>query len=345
MSLMNDSDSMLNVTHLRRRRRQVFSSDNIVGVVSNVPMMSTPCNSPRNDTINISSSAILYPIRQQHAKQRQQLHSSPSLSPPPIITITHECLLIPVAFGLWWYWTKRTARKVYKSLLRIAPACSEEQEDDNDDLPDLSIHNQYYHYNYNHNNASISSPNHTTNKYHTDNDVFQSWNDVEASCQKYPTNSSTSSNPHDTTTTQSSSGMRWVRWIKSSSAPLTGSSTSRKERQVRIMTLQNLRQQQQQQNRTTSVRSIHATSPTSPIQALALSPPITQQQEYHTDPYPSSWECIPDTTTTHPFTSSSSSASTFTTSFYQHMEDLCFVQPSNPTTTTTTAVVAGTTGT
>jgi hypothetical protein len=333
---------MLNVTHLRRRRRrrQVFSSDNIVGVVSNVPMMSTPGSSPCNDTKNISSSAMIYPIRQQHAKQRQQIHSSPSLS-PPIITITHECLLIPVAFGLWWYWTKRKARKVYKSLLRIAPACSEEheEEEEEDDPSDLSIHNHYYYYNY---NASISSPNHTTNKFHTDNDIFQSWNDVEASCQKYPTNSSTSSNPHDTTTTQSSSSMRWVRWIKSSSAPLTGSSTSRKERQVRIMTLQNLRQQQQQQqhNRTTSVRSMHATSPTSRIQDLALSPPITQQQqEYHIDPYPSSWECIPDTTTTHPFTSSSS-ASAFTTSFYQHMEDLCFVQPSNPATTT---AVAGTT--
>ena len=35
--------------------------------------------------------------------------------PSPVIA--HGCLLIPVAFGFWWYWTKRTVRRVFRGLL------------------------------------------------------------------------------------------------------------------------------------------------------------------------------------------------------------------------------------
>lgn len=37
------------------------------------------------------------------------------------ITTMYSCLLIPVAVGIWWYWTKRAARCVMRGLLTCRP--------------------------------------------------------------------------------------------------------------------------------------------------------------------------------------------------------------------------------
>jgi hypothetical protein len=40
--------------------------------------------------------------------------------PPPIVVTAHGCLLIPAAFFAWWYWTKRTTRRLVRGLLTYA---------------------------------------------------------------------------------------------------------------------------------------------------------------------------------------------------------------------------------
>lgn len=40
--------------------------------------------------------------------------------PSSIISTGHECLLIPAAFLAWWYWTKRTTRRVVRGVLTYA---------------------------------------------------------------------------------------------------------------------------------------------------------------------------------------------------------------------------------
>lgn len=61
---------------------------------------------------------------------------------PPVIYVSHGCLLLPVAFMLWFYWTKRFARSIIRGLLTTTttaspPASAQENHDkfDEHDLP------------------------------------------------------------------------------------------------------------------------------------------------------------------------------------------------------------------
>jgi hypothetical protein len=64
--------------------------------------------------------------------------------------IKYNCLLIPVVFMAWWYWTKRKARQVYFNLIRAEPPPDHDSEDDDTytsweevtekNIPDPSLH-------------------------------------------------------------------------------------------------------------------------------------------------------------------------------------------------------------
>ncbi len=43
---------------------------------------------------------------------------------PPVIYVSHGCLLLPVAVLLWYYWTKRFARKIVRGLLTASSPAS-----------------------------------------------------------------------------------------------------------------------------------------------------------------------------------------------------------------------------
>jgi hypothetical protein len=49
-------------------------------------------------------------------------------SPPPIIYLSHGCLLIPVFIAAWWYYTKQACRAFVRGLLRNAPEHHHYQE-------------------------------------------------------------------------------------------------------------------------------------------------------------------------------------------------------------------------
>jgi hypothetical protein len=40
--------------------------------------------------------------------------------PPPVIMTAQSCLLIPAAFIAWWYWTKRTTKRMFRGFLTFA---------------------------------------------------------------------------------------------------------------------------------------------------------------------------------------------------------------------------------
>lgn len=51
-------------------------------------------------------------------------HSKP-MNPPPTIHVSHGCLLIPVVFYAWWYYTRRMCRNVVRGFLRATPEPTE----------------------------------------------------------------------------------------------------------------------------------------------------------------------------------------------------------------------------
>jgi hypothetical protein len=96
---------------------------------------------------------------------RQQEHPGYTIiSEPP--SIAHSCLLIPVGLVFWWYWTKRTARRLLRGMLphSTTTACGSVPEDyqchhpeGEDDNPNSTFA------------CSATSPR---------SDQFQSWEDV-----------------------------------------------------------------------------------------------------------------------------------------------------------------------
>ena len=61
-------------------------------------------NNPNEPLLSSSSEPFTY------------FEAPPSSSTGP--TVAYNCLLIPVFFAVWWYWTKRTAQAVTKGLLK-----------------------------------------------------------------------------------------------------------------------------------------------------------------------------------------------------------------------------------
>lgn len=82
------------------------------------------------------SSEITMDMQSQLPTHHYQIRSNtaPQLDGlPPIITVKHSCLLIPMFIAAWWYWTRRKARAVVSELLHRS---SQDNESELDDVPD-----------------------------------------------------------------------------------------------------------------------------------------------------------------------------------------------------------------
>lgn len=121
------------------------------------------------------------------------------------IQTTHSCLLIPVFIGVWWYWTKRKARRVFRRLRLMTPivGCN----DDND-----------FSTNTNNENGMDQNSTYPDFEQEQDGDLFQTGHEMGVAAE-----------PNTTT--------RWVRWLKG------GSQSARAKRKIHISTMDNLRRE------------------------------------------------------------------------------------------------------
>eukprot|EP00545_Synedropsis_sp_CCMP1620_P003096 CAMPEP_0119029892 /NCGR_PEP_ID=MMETSP1176-20130426/40749_1 /TAXON_ID=265551 /ORGANISM="Synedropsis recta cf, Strain CCMP1620" /LENGTH=266 /DNA_ID=CAMNT_0006986253 /DNA_START=56 /DNA_END=856 /DNA_ORIENTATION=+ len=57
--------------------------------------------------------------QQQQQQQQQDLSSSPHhhQQQPPKIGVAHSCMLLPVFFGIWWFYFRRKVSKVFNKLM------------------------------------------------------------------------------------------------------------------------------------------------------------------------------------------------------------------------------------
>lgn len=128
----------------------------------------------------------------------------------PTPVITHGCLLIPFAFMVWWYWTKRTVRRVVRGLLTSAgnnDACTGPAASTNSPTSAAATGHSF--------SNTSSDPNREKASAFDDADQFNSWEDVIH---------------------QEDSTLRFVRWFEGKDA---GSTIAR--RRVHAATLNNLR--------------------------------------------------------------------------------------------------------
>jgi len=137
--------------------------------------VSPPSASALPSTRRPLGSTSIFPTHHDDVHQRPHLHNEQT------IQVQHSCLLIPVMFGVWWYWTKRKARSVLVRL-RLAPPMD---DDDDDDEHDTTIYT----------NGS-------------DCDPFHSWQDVS----DQQGNNGGSGINHT---------LRWVRWFKGNTSKTT----------------------------------------------------------------------------------------------------------------------------
>lgn len=149
------------------------------------------------------------PAADARQTSRTKATTSPDIRfnhPTPLVT-AHGCLLIPFAFGFWWYWTKRTARRMVSGLLTYTgnpefKRSSSVAEPTENDMYRRSEWNK---------SDELSSPT-------SDADMFYSWDDVIDQ-----------ESPDDNT-------LRFVRWFKSNETKVSSA-----RRRVHAATLNNLR--------------------------------------------------------------------------------------------------------
>ena len=67
-----------------------------------------------------SSTTSFYPSPYASSNYVRGSRSS-SPRPPPVIQVSHGCLLLPVFLAAWWYYTKSVCRKVVHGLIRSTP--------------------------------------------------------------------------------------------------------------------------------------------------------------------------------------------------------------------------------
>jgi hypothetical protein len=144
----------------------------------------------------------------QESIHKQSINQSDTKYSNPVPTVAHGCLIIPFVIALWWYYTKRSAQRVYNRLLLLPHEIPNNVNNTNIRYDDEYSHSNYLQHN---GNADVNNDKRTSRIQH-DNDViggiptltsidlYRSWDDVvsERHCydHEYP-----------------SSSTRYVRWL------------------------------------------------------------------------------------------------------------------------------------
>jgi hypothetical protein len=115
-SVMEDKPSRSTRIRKRRRRRneEFVTSNSIPPVDATISFLSSPTT-----IVPTTPHDELFPSQ---SNEQQKPHTP--------LMIGYGCLLIPAVFLIWWYWTKRTARRVVSKVITFSHRGSSSPSDD-----------------------------------------------------------------------------------------------------------------------------------------------------------------------------------------------------------------------
>jgi hypothetical protein len=227
-------------TKMTRRRPRESSEEPILPTPTTLPMHESDNYDNDDDAwqsrIIPKHGSFLRGPQRRHTQNQNHTHNTLFISisapqqPPSTdnnIFLAHGCLLVPVAVAVWWYWTKRAAKRVYRRLTtsidfdssmnqcapsmnvnrNMRPFCvpsvlSNEEainnnENSNNENSNNENNNNENNNNNNENNNNIGNINDDTETTNFDegSDKFNTWEDVLENETQDPS-------------------LRFVRWIK-----------------------------------------------------------------------------------------------------------------------------------
>jgi hypothetical protein len=130
----DEIDSRSTMNHPRQPQHEMFKIEGSDGMdsassvpfVSNVPHHHSPVSERSNNRPLYAPQ--LFSIANHPPPRRWLLRGQhKAMNPPPKIHVSHGCLLIPVVFAAWWYYTRRMCRNVVRGFLRATPEPTESE--------------------------------------------------------------------------------------------------------------------------------------------------------------------------------------------------------------------------